>query len=328
MIGVIFGCALLTKELMIFGLAVLPLFVLLSRRWQDIKSVASICGIALGVWSLFPIWMWSRGYGEAFLMNKSYNIRRLLGLVQTTGWNRPEVSFIGALQVHLEQYASSYLLILLGGLLVAFVWLTWRDEKGIFLVSWATTMYLFSAYVILFGSLHEYFFYYLILPVMMLVGVVTVRFVNLLINHPRRQQALLAIGLLLLSVQSFNIYRWGKLFAVEDDRALYELTEYISETVPAGATINSMFHQNSQLLPAMLPDYEVVGLRDGDEIKASDVEYVVLSSKSLWGSYDLVTPTYYGWVLGNGEEVFSTYGNTFWDVKIYRLSDNFSQSDN
>ena len=99
-----------------------------------------------------------------------------------------------------------------------------------------------------------------------------------------------------------------------------ELTEYISETVPSGTTVNSMFHQNSLLLPLMLPEYNVVGMRHPATIQKEEVEYITLSSKNLWGAYDLITPEYYDWVATNGELVFSTYGNTFWDVTIYRLS--------
>lgn len=319
LIGTIFGLALLTKEMMIFGLAVLPLFILLSKRWQDIKKVGMICGIALAVWLLFPLWAWWIGYGQAFIENKSHNVRRLLGFIQHTGWNRSQVSFLNALQVHLEQYGTSYLLILLGGLLLLVMWRTWRDEKGYFIVAWGTVMYLLSIHIILFGTLHEYFFYYLIVPLMVLVGTMTIRLIDSLVGHPLQQQTLLVIVLFLVMIQSFNVYRWVKLFATEDDRALYELTEYISETVPPGTTVNSMFHQNSQLLPAMLPEYEVVGMRHPATIQEKKVEYIALSSKNLWGAYDLMTPDYYKWVETHGELVFSTYGNTFWDVTLYRL---------
>ncbi|MDH3675929.1 MAG: hypothetical protein OES12_10585, partial [Anaerolineae bacterium] len=62
-----------------------------------------------------------------------------------------------------------------------------------------------------------------------------------------------------------------------------------------------------------------VTLRNPAVIESRSVEYAILSSKNLWGAYGEITPLYYDWVEANGEPIFQTYGNTYWDVTLYHL---------
>lgn len=376
LIGTIFGLALLTKELMIFGLAVIPLFTLLTGRWRDFKKAIAICGVALSIWCLYPFWAWSIGQGEKFFHNKTFNLRRLIGLVQVTGWNRPDVSFLDALQVHFVQYGTSYTLILVGALLTTLLFFTWRNERGRFVLAWSGMMYAFSVYIIVAGTLNEFFFYYLMLPAIATVSLMTIRYWDLwrgkaqtalsgLSDQPAgvlmltmsngwpkwisvgsqvldryllrmsnsvqqlgqrlMHKRLMANSLLLfiilfgLVIQSYNSYRWVKLFGVGEDRALYELVQYVEQNLSPNIPLNSMFGQGDLMLSFMLPHHDFVSLREPKQINDSNVVYTMLSSKNLWGAYGAITPEYYEWVDKHGEVLFNTYGNTFWDVGLYRL---------
>ena len=373
LIGAIFGVALLTKELMVFGMAVIPLFIILTGRWHDIKKTLLMCGVAVFIWTLFPFWAWTVDHGPKFLDNKTFNLRRLIGLVQVTGWNRPGVSFMGALQVNLEQYGSSYILIIIGAIVTLILFFTWRNERGRFVLAWSGMIYGFSVYIILAGTLNEFFFYYLMLPIVTTLSTMTIRYWDLwkgeskaepeeekagvlvltrldelpkwisvvaqaidrrLVmiadfvkrvgqriahNRPIANGLLLFIILFGLSIQSFNLYRWVKLFALEEDKVLYELVQYVRENLPPDAQLNSMFGAGDVMLPYMLPEYEFVALRDPNAIDERNVVYTMLSSKNLWGAYGDITPEYYDWVETHGELLFRTYGNTFWEVTLYRI---------
>jgi 4-amino-4-deoxy-L-arabinose transferase-like glycosyltransferase len=371
MIGLVFGVGLLTKELVMFGYGVLVVFVFVAGRWQDIKRVILIGMVAFGTWCLFPFWAWSVGQWDVFIWNKTYNFQRLIGKVQISGWNRPGVSFVGALKVNLVQYASSYILIVLGGLALVYLALVWRDENGRFAVAWAGTYYGFFAYSIAGGALNDQFFYFLLVPVMLVHGVALGRLFRILTGqpfkltnsmdipnvlflkpHPRiplfvahierwllvpaewavygenrlraapkwlRTAVLLGLAVMLTAVFAFNISRWVKLFAIENDNSLQQLSLYIQENIPPGTKINSMFTDKELTIKLMLPDYELVTIRNPAVIEEEDVAYAILSTKNLWGRYGEMTPDYFDWVKEHGTLVFSVYGNTFWDVELYKL---------
>lgn len=80
-----------------------------------------------------------------------------------------------------------------------------------------------------------------------------------------------------------------------------------------------MFDKSEPTLKLMLPEYTVVSFRQPGDIEEERVEYAILSSKNLWGRYGKFTPEYYEWIIKNGKLIFSTYGNSFWDVSIYKL---------
>ncbi len=377
-IGSIFGLGILTKELVFFGYAVIPIFVILRGRWSDLKKVSSIAGVALFIWLLFPFWAWSLGQWDEFVANKAYNFDRLRGTVQVTGWNREGVSFLGALSVNLNQYGTSYALILLGVVATVLIFFTWHDERGRFIFAWSATTFVFFGYTIAFGTINDQFFYFLMVPIIVVIAVTATRWIDLLtgkfmpenlrsgtpgindnslliLHYPAHpvgplrflkiidhylivvadwfagkerwlvRQRTLANSLLIITItlgvalQSYNGYRWVKLYVIDADNSLFQLTEFIKQTLPPGTTINSMFDTGELTLDLMLPEYDFVSLRRPREIQAKDVEYAILSSKNLWGRYGKITPDYYEWVLANGDLIFHTYGNSFWDVAVYKL---------
>lgn len=370
-IGALFGLAILTKELVFFQYAVLPIFAVLSGRWRDLKKIGIIAAVALCIWLLFPFWAWSLGQWPEFVANKAYNFDRLRGTVQITGWNREGVSFIGALSVNIYQYGTSYLLVLLGAVMIPLLLLVGRSEQDRFVLSWNITAYGFFAYTIGFGTINDQFFYFLLVPVILCCAYVVMRWVELLttapqsprnrpdsillLRYPQSDSAImrwikwadaylhiaaqwlgrmgryisrkpaLARSLFLLTLvlglafQGYNGYRWVKLYVLDTDNSLFQLSQYIKATLPPGTRINSMFDKSEPTLKLMLPEYTVVSFRQPGEIEKEQVEYAILSSKNLWGRYGKFTPEYYEWVIKNGKLIFSTYGNSFWDVSIYKL---------
>lgn len=373
-IGLLFGFALLTKELVFFQFITLPIFMLLSGRWQHLKKLLLIGGIAFCIWLLFPFWAWSLGQWSEFLANKAYNFDRLRGTVQITGWNREGVSFVNALNVNLFQYGTSYLMIVLGASTTTLLFFVGRNERARFIVAWNLTAFAFFAYTIAFGTINDQFFYFLMVPVIVMNFYILMAWVDRLAGYPRPAEpvasgiialtypdgtfvhsrfvkwlkwldgylaifngwlmeigrvvlrnsmlskALLALILTAgLTLQSYNAYRWVTLYVIESDNSLFQLSSYIKENIALGTKINSMFDTGEPTLDLMLPGYKIVSLRRQSEIEDQQVEYAILSSKNLWGRYGKITPDYYDWVTKNGKLLFSTYGNSFWQVSLYKL---------
>ena len=375
MIGSIFGMAFLTKELTIFAFLTIPIYLIITGQWNEAKWMIGIGGIGICVWSLFPIWSVMIGQGDIFLENKTFNLQRLLGMVQVTGWNREGVSLVGALQVNFPQYATSYLLLLLGIICTVYLFICWRTEEVRFFVAMSLAQYAFFAFSIVQGALNDQFFYFLMVPVAIMVGMAATRIYRILIRQPRTlfysksasllflrnmqtrwgwinavlrwvewglrliikpfisaerlawrshlaiRYALLSILILLtVAVGGFNTYRWVKLFAMETDNSLYQVAQFIETNAPEGAIINTMFTSRDRMLPYMLPGYEVMSLRNPSLFSEYDVEYSIISTKNLWGAYGEITPNYFEFVQEQGELVFSTYGNTFWEVEVYEIN--------
>lgn len=373
-VGAVFGLAFLTKELTIFAFMTIPIFQVIVGHWKSVKRFVAIGVISVAVWGLFPLWSVIIGQWHIFLDNKTFNVQRLLGMVQVTGWNRPGVSFVGALKVNFPQYATSYILLLLGAACTVYLFFVWRTPEVRFLVAWALAKYGFFAFSIVQGALNDQFFYFLMVPVAIVVALSLGRMVQVLVRTPHilsysnsatvlflrrrpterdwvmrptlwvdrivawlmqplssiertihrahwgiRYSILTVIVFFITAVFAFNSYRWVNLFAIETDNSLYQIAQFIEANAPEGATINSMFTARDRTVPFTMPNHNIVTLRNPKQFSEYDVYYSLISSKNLWGAYGDISPNYYEWIQENGELVFETYGNTFWDVGIYEM---------
>lgn len=358
--GLLFGAALLTKELTIFGYLTLPLYAILRRDGKLFWAVLRVGLVAACCWSLFPLWAWLIGQWDYFLDVKTYTLRRFLGQVQITGWRRSGVSFVDALKVNLQYYATSYLLIVAAaGVLAVLGWeaLTntgryWlarlrqlktkrgtpapgasetalpakprTGEAQTFVVAWGAALYGYMGFSVVQGALNDQFFYFLLVPVLLLVaygGNLALNWALAARHHSRRAGWLGAgVALLLGGTLLFNLYSWQTLFGTSQDNSLAQLAGHIRQQVPPGSKINSLFEKNESTLQGMLPGYEVVSLRDPAQIQLQNVRYNILSTKQLWGKWGNMTDQYFNWVKQNGTTRFSVHGQTFWEVSLHYVN--------
>lgn len=192
--GLTLGASLLAKELSFIHLFALLLFAaweflqalpeLLKatsgwRRWLlPLRSAAVVNGLtAVGLagltYLIYPLWAYSTGRWDIYLEEKELGFLRMLGLVQLTGWNREGISFFSLFMQRLVDYGSTYLLLALGG--AAALWLAILglrrgqvNRAQRFLASWGLVIYPFFAFLMLFGSGNDQFFYYLLAPAVLL----------------------------------------------------------------------------------------------------------------------------------------------------------------
>ncbi len=348
-LGMIIGAVVLTKEIAVFSLMGIPLSLLIAtpsaleakpEKWRDLLEpswwfdyvrlvwrgmkrhrhmwIGVIRSFSLGVscWFLFPLWAWAFGHLDDSLENKLFNLKRLLGIVQVSGWNRPGVSFVGALKAQAVQYITSYVLIALAVPALVFIFL-FRWEKGDrVLVAWAASLYAFFAFVIVRGQANDQFFYFLMVPVILVIASSLVYFTDMARQwpFPWGRLARASILLFLTLVLIYNGWRWVYLFGQGYDDSYHRLAVYINEHLPPGTLINAS--KDPETTQAMLPRYRVVLLREPKEIIETGVHYFIISSKDLWGRYGKVTPEYYEWVHNNGKVLFQTYGNSFWKLEL------------
>jgi len=153
-LGVIFGLAMLTKEIAFYILLLPALLVVLGQpavlaalaqpvaflrglvrpwRWRSsLRSVALIersdplwrsrswiviCGIVSAlIYLLYPLWAWANGYWHDFWYFRTYQFNRFEGTIQASGWNTGgrTPSFVEALGANIPLYGTSYALIIVG----------------------------------------------------------------------------------------------------------------------------------------------------------------------------------------------------------------------
>ena len=162
--GFVFGLALLTKETSA-PLYVLPL-LWCAARGRTLRRSSALTALltALVTYLPYPLIVLFTGGGSEFWHQKFGGVERMLGLVQTTGLNRPGApSFLSRVSADLGTFAMTYLLIAAGA--VAAVWLYRRGTARQRLVAmWGVAALIMLAFQMAQGTLEEQMFYYLVVP--------------------------------------------------------------------------------------------------------------------------------------------------------------------
>ncbi|WP_336923372.1 phospholipid carrier-dependent glycosyltransferase [Aquipuribacter sp. SD81] len=186
-VGLLACGALLSKETYAF-VSVFPLAVLLVTGWGlPRRSSAVALGTAVTGYLLYVASVAADGLLGVWFEEKTTGVRRLLGLVQETGFNREgSPGFVDRLVANLGVLGSTYLLIGLGG--VATAWLVWRlwrrrpvpVERGplVVLLVWVACGDAHAAYALTLGTLEEQMFYLLVataVPVLAVAATVALR---------------------------------------------------------------------------------------------------------------------------------------------------------
>jgi hypothetical protein len=325
--GVLFGLALLSKELTFFALGV-PVLLWL-RREMSWKEPFGIIGVAALTYAIYPLWSYAVGWGNLFLDLKRFQYDRLVGVFQYSGWNRPGVSFTQALAVNAADYWTSYLCILLA---VPATFILWRrrDKASRFLSSWTVITFLFFGGLVKFGTLNDQFFYYLMIPVLATVAYVYAfnlpRLVRDVRRSWRRNDAVslvynvnlglvaLVVGLLVLRP---NAQVWTQRFAIERDDAIRGVANVIRDKVPKGAIVD-LPGTGAEILKFVFPnnEYQLIAETRPQRIAAEQIHWFVLSDKDIWLKNG-IDQHFYDAIGGQGTHVWGVYEHTFWNMGVW-----------
>ncbi len=334
--GLLMGAALLAKELTFTAPLVVVVFGMWEiARWFRYVSKANIqtllspfvsVGIAVLTYSIYPIWMLTTGGWERFASVKILSLQRLFGLVQLSGWNRPGLSLFEMLQQRLTDYGSTYLILALGGAATLWIFLFGKEQRaGRLLAAWGLMLYPFYAFVALFGSGNDQFFYFLLMPAIVLFGYALFvplgdshQWLKSLLRASRvRVAARLIAALVLIAVLSYNITRWWTAYGVGIDNGYYQLAEYVKANLPENEPINAS--GDSIKFHYFFPDYLTTVASTPEEAQKSGVQYFALAPKDVQGRYGRITPELASWIAANGELLFTTHGNSYGEIDLYRI---------
>jgi 4-amino-4-deoxy-L-arabinose transferase-like glycosyltransferase len=337
--GAFFGAGILTKELAF----ILPLAVLIFGIWELLRRGSEwrypllTAAISFGSYIIFPLWVMYTGNWARFIDVKTLALERLAGLVHTSGWNRPGVSLLDFLLNRLLDYGSSYLILFLGGVATLIILLRKRhDPMGRLLGTWGVLIYPFFGFITLFGSGNDQFFYFLLLPSIILLGFAVIdkgdvgtrklagRSWNLLRSKPRALFAmrdrgagflLLFILLILVVILPFNIISWVSNYGVGVDNGYLQLSNYIRSSIPAGAPINAS--GDSLKFHYFLPEHPIAEAESPQEALDLGVKYFVIVPKDIQSKFGNISEEFASWIVSNGQLVYSTTGETYGDIFLY-----------
>jgi 4-amino-4-deoxy-L-arabinose transferase-like glycosyltransferase len=338
--GLLMGAGLLTKDLAFTT----PLAVMVFAVWEMRRRGAGLrCigaptllapflagGIALLSYALVLLWALAIGHWERFAAVKVLSIQRLLGLVHTSGWNRPDVSLIDFLTQRLVDYGTSYLILALGGVATVVLLVFGREKPaGRLLAAWGLVLYPVFAAVALFGSGNDQFFYFLLLPAMILFGYGLTLFLEQAETRWQKpvNWSLAKRGVVIavvLVVLPFNIVLWWYTYGVGVDDGYRQLSSYVDSSVPSGIPINAS--GDDLKFRYFFPDHPIARASTPQEARDEGVQYFVLSPKDVWAHYGRVTPELADWIVTRGERRFSTVGNSYGEIYLYSVDSGAEQT--
>ncbi len=341
--GLLLGAAMLTKELTFTSTAAVAVFGAwewwrgrgrgrVSSAMRHALLATSVAGMT---YLLFPLWALTTGRWARFADVKFLSLRRLLGLIQLSGWNRPELSLVDFLLHRLNDYGTTYFLLALGGLAACLLWLVRRHSPITrMLAVWGLLLYPFFAFVALVGAGNDQFFYFLLVPAIVLVGYTIAVFPEAAGQWLTRRAAtrrwlkgrlgrrlwwgrnfiLLELLVLLLV---FNVARWSVVFALHPDNVYQQLRQYVATHLPPAAPLNAT--GDAIKFEYFFPHRPVTAAGTPEEARALGVHYFALAPKDVWARYGNTTPELATWIEETGTPLLALHGSSYGDVFLYRV---------
>ncbi|GAB7191090.1 hypothetical protein NUM3379_17970 [Kineococcus sp. NUM-3379] len=309
LVGLATGVALLTKEITVFLLAAPVLHAAMSRDRALLARAAAALATGIALWGVFAVWAASLGLLGQFVDVKTATLRRLLGLVQITGWNRPGVSFVDAVLGQAAQYATSYVLLAGGGLALLWLLVHRAGDGARWLLAWSLASYAFAAYVVLLGTLNEQFFVY-VLP----AAVVAVVLVGDALARRVRVRALVA--LVALAVVVVAATSWGRSYR-GDDRGVERLVAGLDASQPSCAVLNAS--GDVEKFSFLSPARPVSDFASGPGALSHGVQLFVLSDKDALTRSGNASAQLNAWVRAHGTRLAAYPSTTYRGLELWRV---------
>ncbi|SHG28851.1 Protein of unknown function [Jatrophihabitans endophyticus] len=329
-LGALIGVGCLVKQTVIFAGAAPLLASLVRREWR--AAATQLGAVAVGglVWSSFFVWSVTQGHGRDFLDQESVSLRRLFGVLHTSGVNKPNrpagtAGPLDDIKATYVQYLAGYLVFAAGALallvLVARRRLFARTDRLPFahhlVLCFGVLDYAFVAFSFAFGQGNEQLIMYSAPP----AAIATVYAVVVVGGAERRRGfagvmrpvlALVALAGIVVGAGT-----WGYYYVAHDDDGTARMASYVSRTTPGCVAINAS--GNSERWRAVLPDANVTGYDDGRRAVARGTRLFVVSSKDASHAYGNMSPQFAVWAKRYGTLVHSVDSRSYGTISLYRV---------
>lgn len=315
-VGLGTGLALLTKEVTIFMLLTPALAALLGRDWRGFGRAVAAVTVGIVWWLLFPYWAVRLHLVGSFGEVKFATAERLVGLIQITGWNRPGASFASAVRTALTQYASTYLLLAAGALALLWLLLHRLGESARWVAAWLLTSYAFGAYSVLFGTLNEQFFVFVVPAA--IVGTVLVADAILTARPAVTwRRVVLVPAVVVLGLVGSSTLSWAQFYPARND-GVFRATEYLRTRFPSCAAVNAT--GDTEKYAFLLPGRPVTFRASGPGALSQGIHLFLLSNKDAAERYGNASPELNDWVRAHGVRLAVFPSATYRGVEVWQVA--------
>ncbi|MGN6608715.1 MAG: ArnT family glycosyltransferase [Jatrophihabitans sp.] len=319
-VGGMIGVTILIKEPALF-IVLAPLVAAILQRAgrQVVRDVAALA-VGAVLWSAFPLWAASIGQWHNFQDTQTLSIRRLFGVVQVTGLNRPGVNRSASALDTLWQYLGGYVLFLLGAvvlLVAAWRWARARlrlaDEALASVVALGVTTYAFLGYSFVAGQSNEQLTVYAV-PAAVLLATVGL---DRLVQTSSRDTAVRAGTAVAAVATVLGLASWLQYSIIASDDATARVERYIRAHYAACIPINSTgdtTHWAYTLRTNPITEYTT-----GPEALQQGVHLFLLSPKDADLRYGPSSPELEAWIKSHGREVFAASSTTSDSISLWEV---------
>jgi hypothetical protein len=325
--GLLFGCAVLTKDEGAL-LTILPLLAAAVLRWGPRLGLIMLTVVTtVAVYAAYVAVVVANGYFPLFWQAKTVGIERMLGLVQTTGFNSSggggslssrllaEASYFGTTYLMLALSAPAVLVVLLrGGHLARML--------GLLYCAAGVTL----AYDVVLGTLEEQELYLLVIPALLIVPLAGGSLVSRA-RHVRRsgrsvrrshsrKLGIAVMGAALTLALGINLRTCVQWFRQPDD-GFAQLIGYVTAHVPAGTAIGVI--DGDIETQYALSAYQVGYWDTSAALSEEHVRYFVVEWATVDDGYSDQTPSQVQSLVSHGRLIFSFTGRTYGELALYQL---------
>ncbi|MFF9852537.1 phospholipid carrier-dependent glycosyltransferase [Streptomyces litmocidini] len=312
--GVFLGLAVLTKDHAAL-IAVLPLLAALLLGWGPPRRLValtlSVTVLSYGVYVAFTV---AFGHLAPFWEAKTVGVRRLLGLLQETGFNAAGTpSLASRLVDELPGYATTYLLLALTP--VALV-LLWRRKEPVYrlLTLLHASAILTLGYALAFGTLEEQALYLLFVPNLVALAVTVPA------PSRRRRGLRVLVGGVLLAVLATSAGVYAQSRWTPDD-GFVRLRAYLLTHVPAGSGIVTVDGQRTRGVTTWTLDdtYRLGRWATPGERAVADADYLIVPWRVVEQGYGHSSLTEVRRLTDGLRPLVAYHGHTYGTLALYRL---------
>ena len=323
--GLLFGCAVLTKDEAAL-LTIPPLLAAAALRWVSRRSLTMLTvGTTVAVYAVYAAVAYANGQFSELWTAKTAGIKRMLGILQTTGFNSSgggslstrilaEASYFGTTYLALALAAPALLIVLVRGN---------RTSRILGLLYCAAGMTL--AFAVVHGTLEEQELYLLIIPTLIIIPV-AVTLVPGAGRHSLRSArrpwmtstttiiATLTLTLA-LGVNLNTCVQWLR----QPDDGFAHVLGYMAAHIPAGTPV-AVTDDDIAAEYGMSGTYDIEIWVTPTDQSQEQARYLLVLWASIDEGYSTFTASQIQHIVGRSRPVSSFWGRTYGQLALYKLS--------
>ncbi|MEU3402054.1 phospholipid carrier-dependent glycosyltransferase [Streptomyces filamentosus] len=318
--GLLFSLALLTKDHTAL-IVLLPLLLGAALgRGLPRRELLRTAAVAVVPYGLYVLAVAAAGHFDLFWSTKTHGVRRLLGIVQETGFNAGQgPPLTSRLAEELSTFGPTYVLLLLG--VPALVVLLRRgDPRHLLLALFQLSAGFTLVYAFAFGTLEEQALYLLVVPNLVAVAVACPRLPG---RPPRRRGRLRAAacagaGAVLVVSTVFSGLSYARVRS-EPDTGFAQLRAYLAAHVPPGTALAAADGRTTRGVTewALKDHYRVGTWVTPEDRAAAGARYVVVPWKLVRDGYARLDAPAVERLVAPGRLLFSVDGRTYGTLALY-----------